>query len=289
MEDSRPPRIYKIAIMILPIGVVIGTAVFMWMYFANHLKEKNEQNVIVATGIRAGDLRDMVGKLTGLIGERDIGTEQGRAGLARAAAMIEGRLGPQNLGLRVNKGAGDAVDGRLWKSLWVDVRGGGKNNEVVIAAVSFAGAGETADANTVSTLAMLASSLAKEKPARTIRLVFLPVSRPPAQQDQWLLGHCLRSGETCAGILGLHVMHGEPRPGDPGWAVTARRPADQAWWQSVSSANQGTTHAGAEVPSVWLTHAVYATGTWKGKPDARVRATVPVARELRAWILKAAN
>ena len=64
MCEDRSPRIYKVLIMILPVGVVIGTIVFMWMYFAKHQEESNEQNVIIATGIRISDLEDMVRKFT---------------------------------------------------------------------------------------------------------------------------------------------------------------------------------------------------------------------------------
>ena len=96
MCEDRSPRIYKVLIMILPVGVVIGTIVFMWMYFAKHQEESNEQNVIIATGIRISDLEDMVRKFTVLIGLRTSETEVGRIGLRQAAVTIESRLGPKN-------------------------------------------------------------------------------------------------------------------------------------------------------------------------------------------------
>ena len=226
MSDSRSPRIYKFAIMVLPVGVVIGTIVFMWMYYAKHKDGGNEQKVIVASGIRISALQDMVGKFTDLIGVRSIETEQGRSGIRRASSTIEGRLGPQNLGLKVVKGKGLEAHERLWKSLWVDIRGSDKQQEVVIAAVSFAGAGGVADANTASTMMMLASALADEKPSRTIRVVFLPVDRSPAEQNRWLKDYCLQEGESCVGIVGLQLMDRAPEAGGEDWIATAPAPAD---------------------------------------------------------------
>jgi hypothetical protein len=115
-SDTKSPRIYKILLMILPVGVVIGTIIFMFMYF--YLEREDEKNhaVIVSHGLRVSDLEDMVDKFADRIGQRNIESEQGRVGLRRAASMIEGRLGPQNVGYPVVKSEGKAAHGFLWKS-----------------------------------------------------------------------------------------------------------------------------------------------------------------------------
>ena len=109
--DDSSPRIYKILLMVLPVGVVLGTIIFMFMYF--YLEREDEKNhaVIVSHGLRVSDLEDMVDKFTSRIGEREIETEAGRAGLLRAASMIEGRLGPQNVGYPVRRSEGEAAHG----------------------------------------------------------------------------------------------------------------------------------------------------------------------------------
>ena len=127
--------------MVLPVGVVLGTIIFMFMYF--YLEREDEKNhaVIVSHGLRVSDLEDMVDKFTSRIGEREIETEAGRAGLLRAASMIEGRLGPQNVGYPVRRSEGEAAHGLLWKSLSVEILGEERPQEVIFAAVSYAGAG----------------------------------------------------------------------------------------------------------------------------------------------------
>ena len=66
--DNSSPRIYKILLMVLPVGVVLGTIIFMFMYF--YLEREDEKNhaVIVSHGLRVSDLEDMVGKFTSRIG-----------------------------------------------------------------------------------------------------------------------------------------------------------------------------------------------------------------------------
>lgn len=291
-DSQKSPRVYKVLLMTLPVGVVIGTIIFMFAYF--HMEREDERNhaVIISHGLRVSDLEDMVGKLTDRIGSRDIETEEGRGGLRRAASMIEGGLGPQNVGYPVKRSEGEAAYGRLWKSLYVEIRGEEDPEEVVFAAVSFAGAGEVADANCVSTLMMLASSMAREKSAKTLRFVFLPMDKSPDQQNRWLLDRCLNPGESCVGIIGLQTMKGSPEAGGADWDALAPKDADKAWWSFVSkegSVGGQKTSSPPSPPSVWVSHAVYSTETWVGERTDRLEPTLDAAREIRTWLLKAAR
>ena len=287
--DDSSPRIYKILLMVLPVGVVLGTIIFMFMYF--YLEREDEKNhaVIVSHGLRVSDLEDMVDKFTRRIGEREIETEAGRAGLLRAASMIEGRLGPQNVGYPVRRSEGEAAHGLLWKSLSVEILGEERPQEVIFAAVSFAGAGADADANTVSTIMMLASSMAREKPARTIRFVFMPYNEAVQDQNQWLLKRCLKSGESCSGIIGLQTMGEMPSAGDSAWQMQTKSPVDIAWWNSLTEGSSAMESRNGVVPSAWLTHPVYSSQTWIGNRDLRLERTLIAAQDLRKWLLKAAQ
>jgi hypothetical protein len=286
---QKSPRIYKILLMALPVGVVVGTIVFMVMYFYLERKEEREHAVIISHGLRVSDLEDMVGKLTDRIGSRDIETEQGRVGLRRAASMIEGWLGPQNVGYPVKKSEGEAAYGLLWKSLSVELRGEKTPDEVVFVAVSYSGAGEVADANGVSTLMMLASAMAREKPAQTLRFVFLPMDKSPGEQNQWLTDRCLASGERCVGIIGLKTMEKSPETGAGDWSVVAPTDADKAWWTYLSRGGSWSGRRASSPPSVWVTHTVFSSDAWVGKKADRLVRTLDVAREIRAWLLKAAE
>ncbi|MGB2403288.1 MAG: hypothetical protein ACPIA7_07735 [Akkermansiaceae bacterium] len=275
--------------MILPVGVVIGTIIFMFMYF--YLEREDEKNhaVIASHGLRISDLEDMVEKFTDRIGQRNIRTEQGRAGLRRAASMIEGRLGPQNVGYPVARSKGEAAHGFLWKSLSVEILGQKNPNEVVFAMVSYAGVGVDADANTVSTLIMLASSMAREIPDRTIRFVFTPMDISREEQKQWLMNQCLKAGERCHGIIGIETMSKMPDAADSAWQATTKSPEDVVWWNKLKddAAEPDSASAGAGV--VWLTHPVFSSQTWVNSRGRRLDSTLSVAQDLRRWLVKASH
>lgn len=285
MSDSSPKR-YKVILMILPVGVVVGTIVFMFMYFYNERRDEQEHRVIAAHGLRIEDLDDIADKFTNRIGVRSVETEEGRSGLKSAASMIEGRLGPQNVGFTVKKDEGEAKYGLLWKSLWVDIRGQETPERVIIAAVSFAGEGNVADANTTSTLMMLASSMARDQLARTVRFVFLPLEQSPDQQNAWLLERCLQKGETCDGIIGIKAMQGKPEIGADEWQLDGASAKNQAWWDFL---REGKQRPGGDAQSVWVSHSVYATETWQGQRDRRLEKTMEVAGTIAFWLRQAAQ
>ncbi len=288
-DPQKSPLVYKVLLMTLPVGVVIGTIIFMFAYFYMEREEERDHAVIISHGLRVSDLEDMVGKLTDRIGSRDIETEEGRGGLRRAASMIEGGLGPQNVGYPVKRSEGEAAHGRLWKSLYVEIRGEDDPEEIIFAAVSYAGAGEVADSNCVSTLMMLASAMAREKPAKTLRFVFLPMNKSPDQQNRWLLDRCLKDGESCVGIIGLQTMTGSPKAGGADWEAITSSDADKAWWDFVSNESSSEIKTSSSPPSVWVSHAVYSPEAWVDKRADRLAHTLDAVREIRAWLLKAAR
>ncbi|NNJ86821.1 MAG: hypothetical protein HKP20_06600 [Akkermansiaceae bacterium] len=288
-EQDTPRRIYKVLLMILPVGVLIGTIVFMFMYFYLEREEEKNYAVIVSHGLRISDLEDMVNKFTDRIGERDLETEQGRVGLRRAASMIEGRLGPQNVGFPVSKSEGEAAYGLLWKSLAVEIEGAQKPDEIIFAAVSYSGAGKVADANCTSTLMMLASAMARQKTDRTLRFVFLPLDKSPAEQNRWLLERCLKPGEKCFGIIGLKTMEKPPVTGEPAWQLSSASPNGETWWNNLRTGDATQRSLGTDIPSVWLTHPVFSPATWADDQQGRFVRTMEVAKQLRKWLDMAAS
>ena len=287
--DQPAPRIYKVLLMILPVGVVLGTIVFMFMYFYLEREEEKNYSVIVSHGIRVSDLEDMVDKFTNRIGERAIETEVGRSGLRKAASMIAGRLGPQNVGYPITMSDGQPAHGRFWRSLSVEILGETKPQEILFVAVSYAGAGEDADANTVSTVMMLASSMARENPSCTVRFVFMPFDDSTQELNQWLLTRCLMPGESCLGIIGLKSMDDMPSPGDSGWQISTHSSQDLVWWNSLQNEQATLKQNDDVVPTVWLTHAVFSSKTWIDQRAQRLESTLVPAQELRKWLVKASE
>lgn len=284
------PRFYKVMIMLLPVGVVIGTIVFMFAYFYMEREDDRKHAVIASYGLRMDDLDDMVSKFSDRIGERNHTSEAGRKGLKQAASMIEGRLGPQNVGYNVSKGEGEAIGGLLWKSLWVDLRGSASPEEVVLVAVSYSGEGKDADANCVSSVMMLASSMAREKSAKTLRFVFLPLALTMEQQNQWLVERCLQKGETCVGIVGFQTMKTAPSAGGEEWESQTPTSQDEQWWKYLSQGGVKSDSAGeGAVPSLWLSASVYSFEAWQGRRYDRLNRTIQLAGDAEKWLRRAAE
>ncbi|WP_227021471.1 hypothetical protein [Oceaniferula marina] len=285
--SEHSPRKYKIMLMILPVGVVIGTIVFMVAYFKMERDEERQRAVIASYGLRVEDLSDMVGKLTDRIGPRDHGSESGRRGMKQASAMIEGRLGPQNVGYKVEKGGGEAIGEWQWKSLWVDIEGRSAPEEVIIVAASYAGEGQDADATCLSTVVMLASAMARKEPARTLRFVFLPIAQSPNLQNQWILKHCLGADEQCVGILGLQTMDEAPTAGGDEWQLWAPDDRDRVWWDVLRGRSSGAPEISGA--SVWLGASVFSPQAWQDRRHDRLQRTVSLASELQSWLLSVAS
>lgn len=272
-EIIEPNPIYKILIMVLPVGVVLGTIIFMYMYFYLERQEDKKQSIIVSREMKVTELDLLVEKFSDRIGLRDLDTEQGRNGLLRAGSMIRGGLGPQNLGLKVTQGEGKAAHGLLWRSLSVDIKGDTFPEEVVVAAVSYSGEGEISDANTVSTMVMLVNSMARKKSGKTIRFVFLPLRNSGFSSFKKQALEVIGSDEKLAGYIALDTMEGMPDLLGQGWVDL----------ETKSAVEIGVTQEikRGEVKSFSLTHSVYSADAWQGNRGGRLASTLRLAQELK--------
>jgi hypothetical protein len=136
---------------------------------------------------------------------------------------------------------------------------------------------------------MLASSMAREKPSRTIRFVFTPFDDSSNEHDLWLLTQCLKPGESCSGIIGLKAMDEMPSTGDADWQISTNSPQDLAWWNSILSDEVSLKQDNGIVPTVWLTHTVFSSKTWVDQRAQRLESTLNPAQELRKWLVKASG
>jgi hypothetical protein len=114
-----------------------------------------------------------------VIGERHASSEPAAANLGRAAAMIEGLLGPSNTGYTVHLERGPAK----WPLIAVTVKGSSPAAEPVwvVAAYDSRPGTPGAEANASGVVAALAAAraMAADTPARSIRFVFIPHDNDP--------------------------------------------------------------------------------------------------------------
>ena len=122
------------------------------------------------------EMSDYLKKLNGQIGKADLKTLGGQLALRQTAAMIEGTLGPLNLGYDVSRSSDDRAEGFLWTTLWIDT-GDLESEEVILLAIPYGDGGSP-----VAFGLGLAEYLVLAKPTKRVRIVFYP---PVFMESLW--------------------------------------------------------------------------------------------------------
>lgn len=179
-DEPAPRRDRRIVLLlwILPLWLVVSSVAGIWLYLRKQAADAEDGSMRLATEIRESGLADDVGKLMTFVGERHTANAAGVQGLNRAAAMIEGSLGPGNAGYRVERVAGPSLSAGRWPILVVSIKG--KDEDLpplwVVAAYDARPGSRGAEANASGVASVLAAahSLASGLPLRSIRFAFLP-------------------------------------------------------------------------------------------------------------------
>jgi hypothetical protein len=179
-EESAPRRDRRVVLLLwlLPLWLVVSSVVGLWLYLRN--KEANEEasQLRFTTGIAEQGLADDVAKLLNFVGERHGGDAAGAQGLNRAAAMIEGSLGPSNAGYRVERLAGPSLPTGRWPILIVKVRGKDEDAPALWVLAGYdsrpGSPGAEANASGVASVLAAAHALASDLPERPIHFAFAP-------------------------------------------------------------------------------------------------------------------
>lgn len=187
MTDKTAPRRSRsvvIFLWLLPLWLMASGGFGLWWYFRKQAAEEKVEQIRFSTAVGEKGLQDDVGKFIDFVRERHTGSPEGLQGLKRAAAMIEGSLGPANAGYRVESvlsegglPAGGApiliatLRGRdpaaapLWVLAAYDARPGS--------------VGVEANATGVASVLAAAHALAGATPQRSVVFAFLPHAYDP--------------------------------------------------------------------------------------------------------------
>jgi hypothetical protein len=179
-EESPPRRDRRVALLLwlLPLWLVVSSLGGLWLYLRKQAAAEDDEQVRFTTGISEAGLRDDVGKFLGFVGERHSASSEGVQGLKRAAAMIEGSLGPGNAGYLVERVAGPSLPGGRWPLLVAELKG--KEDDLpplwVVAGYDARPGSPGAEANATGVASVLAAAhaMASELPRRPVRFAFLP-------------------------------------------------------------------------------------------------------------------
>lgn len=175
---SRRDRRVVLLLWLLPLWLLVSSMVGIWLHLRNRERSEEAGVLRLASGVSAEDLADDVAKLMGFVGERHGDDAVGARGLDRAAAMIEGALGPSNAGYRVERLAGPSMPAGRWPILIAKVRGKDEDAPplwVVAGYDSRPGkTGAEANASGVASVMAAARAMAADLPERTVLFAFVP-------------------------------------------------------------------------------------------------------------------
>ncbi|NIP96906.1 MAG: hypothetical protein GWO24_27115 [Akkermansiaceae bacterium] len=169
-QSPGPNATWKIALVAVPLFLLLSSAWAMWTWWKRSQNtDPDPRLALAASDVQEAELEDHLHKLSRMIGVRDWGSPEGRQGMRRTIAFIEGTLSPQNYGFRVESGMPVPLGDELWPTIWVNLRGSGMEREVVVVAVPY-------DREDVQIAALLGAvnDLRDEERRKTVRFVFFP-------------------------------------------------------------------------------------------------------------------
>jgi hypothetical protein len=178
-ELARRPRWVGLLLVILPLWLVVSGGGAMWYFLHRDKKLEAAEQERFSRSVSATALADDVRKLVEIVGERNSASEKAAKNLTRAASMIEGSLGPSNIGFAVNRTPGPAD----WPLLHVRIQG--KNADApgvwIVCAYDSRSGSPGAEANATGVAASLAAAqaLAGEKPPVSVHFAFVPHGNDP--------------------------------------------------------------------------------------------------------------
>jgi hypothetical protein len=168
-----------VALVLLPAWLIASGAIAIVLYFQNQSKQGARLDHAFSRMVSAQSIADDVEKLTRVIGERHDGSESAARALTQAARMIEGALGPSNVGLEIRKVAGPSA----WPILTSTIPGAHPDQAPIWLVTSYdsrpGSMGVQANATGVASLMAVAQALVSSPLARPIQIAFLPHANAP--------------------------------------------------------------------------------------------------------------
>ena len=179
-EESPPTLQRRIALLLwlVPLGLVFTSGLGLWLHFKGKAAAEQVEQARFTTAIKQELLHDDMGKMLSFVGERHISNPAGIQGLNRAAAMIEGSLGPSNAGYKVESISGPEVGENRWPILIATLRGSDAKAAPlwVVAPYDSRPGSPGAEANASGMVSVMAAAhaLANTSPKRAVHFAFVP-------------------------------------------------------------------------------------------------------------------
>jgi hypothetical protein len=272
--DEKSARKYWWIIMILPIGLVVGSITSVVHHLRQNEEKESQKEFQVAVALNADDIESAM-TLSLLIGKRNITTEMGRNNIQAVNRFIQGAVSPGGIGLQFT-GVNITTNGQKKLSLaYTDIEGD-KKNEFVVLVIELIGEKGKSDAAKIGLSPSLIRSLAGDKPLYSLRFVLSPETLSASQHAQSLRKHTLSSRKQ---ILHKVIVLKEQD------VVNITDPND--WKISAASPTQHASKS--EQSSIEITHPILLMEDTNEISPEFSKATLKATDQLRLLLLKFAS
>ncbi len=156
----------------VPLWLAVSAGLGLWYYYHREKMRSQEEQERFAQSVSVESIADDLHKIVEVIGERNTTSEKASANLTRAASMVEGLLGPSNMGYAVNKIPGPGA----WPILQVSVQGKNENAPPVwiITPYDSQPGSATGNANGLAGSLAAAQAMAGDEPKARVDFFFIP-------------------------------------------------------------------------------------------------------------------
>lgn len=158
----------------VPLWLAVSAGLGLWYYYHREKMRSQEEQERFAQSVSVESIADDLHKIVEVIGERNTTSEKASANLTRTASMVEGLLGPSNIGYVVNK----IPSPSRWPILYVSVQGKDQGAAPVWIITSYdspqGSAGAQLNATGLVATLAAAQAVASDKPPAPISFFFLP-------------------------------------------------------------------------------------------------------------------
>lgn len=271
-ESNRPKKIVWL-LLILPIGLAIGTVTSVVQHLKQHEEENSSEAFTVAVPLNLADIKSgMRGSLS--LGSRHQRSELGQRNIQSTRRFIESTVSPAGTGLQFIDKKLHNLGEKNSLITYADIKGSNKK-ALTCVVVELVGESNTGDAARISIAASLMRALSDAKPNHSLRFILTPSSLESAQHLKEIKLSVLQSGETIERLVLLRANDQGSPPSE--WVHSMGEKAGQVVDPQTSQ------------QLLTITHAALRHGPADSFSDEHVQSALLAAEQLRHLILSIAH
>lgn len=273
-DDKKSARKYWWIIMLIPIGLAVGTVTSLVNHLSKNKEEEAQEQFKVAVELNAKDIENALKKSL-IFGKRNLDSEIGLSNTESVKRFIQGDVSPGGTGQQWQSAKIATTQNKTIKLSYTDIVGSNED-DIVAVVIELVSEKSKADASKIAITPAIIRSLLKEKPLSTIRFVLTPITQSANTHAEDLKRVTLKYDQKLLHTIVLKEQE----------TVELSDVDDWKDLHSNTTASQLITNGETNLE---ITHSVLRRAEISDISPQHGQSTLDAAAQLRALILKAAN